>query len=428
MERKIDTFLLEWKNMENKNPLIITGPTMVGKSYSALAFGKKNYKNTIYVNVEHNPIVQNLLIKEANIDRLFEKLCLLYHVDGTNLDTLIILDNVDYYEKIINVLERVKEWNKNYDVISICNSVILPHNNTSYVGKILFKKMYKLDFEEFLIANDQKQLAEFIEVSYKKCRKNAFHSVALDYLKKYLVIGGYPSVVSTYLDTNDYNLVNLKQNEVLKNINSHIFKNYNGNQSKILYSLQSIPVQLFKENKKFQYGIIKKGARQSEYKESIEWLKKNDVIIKCLKVNKINRSIASSSDESSFKLYLNDSGLLASQYGIDYSNIFDKKWERHLEPIIQNYVANGLYNNGYQVYYYESEGKAELPFVIQGIKGNVIPIDIERRRKAKNITRFSQDNNIDYSINLSYDNFSKRGNIKNIPLYAVFCIREENHK
>lgn len=425
MERKIDSFLIEWKNSSNKNPLVITGPTMVGKSYSVIKFGKEQYKNSIYINLEANPIVQSLLIKEANIDRLFEKLCLLYHIKGTNEDTLIILDNVDYYEKIINILERIKEWNKSYDVISICNSVILPHNNTSYVGKVLFKKMYKLDFEEFLIVNNQKQLAEFIQVSYKKCRKNAFHSVALEYLKKYLVIGGYPNVVSTYINTNDFNLVKLAQYEVFKSINSHIFKNYNGNQLKILYSLQSIPMQLFKENKKFQYGVIKKGARQSEYKEPIEWLKKNDIVIKCLKVNKINRSISSSSDDSSFKLYFNDSGLLASQYGIDYTNIFDKKWERQMEPIIQNYVANALYNNGYQVYYYESEGKAEVPFVIQEVKGNVIPIDIERRRKAKNVTRFSQDNDTKYSINLSFDNFSKRGNIKNIPLYAVFCIKQE---
>ncbi len=425
MERKIDSFLIEWKNSSNKNPLVITGPTMVGKSYAVIKFGKVQYKNSIYINLEANPIVQSLLIKEANIDRLFEKLCLLYHVKGNNEDTLIILDNVDYYEKIINILERIKEWNKSYDVISICNSVILPHNNTSYVGKVLFKKMYKLDFEEFLIVNNQKQLAEFIQVSYKKCRKNAFHSVALEYLKKYLVIGGYPNVVSTYINTNDFNLVKLAQYEVFKSINSHIFKNYNGNQLKILYSLQSIPMQLFKENKKFQYGVIKKGARQSEYKEPIEWLKKNDIVIKCLKVNKINRSISSSSDDSSFKLYFNDSGLLASQYGIDYTNIFDKKWERQMEPIIQNYVANALYNNGYQVYYYESEGKAEVPFVIQEVKGNVIPIDIERRRKAKNVTRFSQDNDTKYSINLSFDNFSKRGNIKNIPLYAVFCIKQE---
>ncbi|MBE6153425.1 MAG: ATP-binding protein [Firmicutes bacterium] len=422
MERKIDKWLLEWKNTENKNPVILTGPTMVGKSYSVLNFGKQNYENYIYINLEYNPLVSNLLNKETNIDRLFEKLCLLYHIDGKREDTLLIFDNIDYYEKIINVLLRFKEWNQEYDVICIGNNVIIPPKNTSYVGKIMFKKMYKMDFEEFLIANNQNQLVDFIKVSFDKCRKNSFHAVALEYFKKYLVIGGYPSVVNKYIETNDYNLVLIKQHEVFKAINNYIFKNYKGNTSKILNSINSVPIQLFKENKKFQYGVIKKGARQSEYKEPIEWLKKSDILIKCLKVNKINRSISSSSDDSSFKLFFNDNGLLSSQYGIDYNSILDKKWERHLDAILQNYVADTLYSNGHQVYYYESDGKAEIPFVIQKTNGKVIPIDIERRRKAKNITRFTKDNEILYSINLSFDNFSKRGNIKNIPLYAIMYL------
>ena len=424
MERKMDKWLLEWKNSKDKNPIVITGATMVGKSYTALNFGKNNYENTIYINLEYNPLVLNLLNKETNIDRLFEKLCLLYKKDGNNKDTLIVFDNVDYYEKIINVLIRFKEWQTEYDVICICNQIQIPQNSTSYVGKITFKKMYKLDFEEFLMVNNQEKLVEFIEVSYNKIKKNAFHSVALDYLKKYLVIGGYPSVVSKYIETNDFNLVLLEQHEVLKNINSYIFKNYSGNQTKILESIKSIPAQLFKENKKFQYGVIRKGARQSEFIEPIEWLKKSEILVKCLKVNKITRSISSSADDASFKLFFNDSGLLSSLYGIDYNNIYDKKWERHMDAIIQNYVASTLQSNGYQVYYYESEGKAEVPFVIQNTNGSVIPIEIERRRKAKNVTRFNKDNLSMFSINLSFDNFSKRGDIKNIPLYAVFCIKQ----
>lgn len=422
MERKIDKSLYEWKNASNKNPIIISGPTMVGKSYSVIGFGRKHYQNYIYVNLEFNPVVVSLLNKETNIDRLFEKLCLLYSVEGNNKNTLIIFDNVDKYEKIIPTLIRFKEWQKEYDVIAICDNITLPTTNTSYVGKITFIKMSKIDFEEFLIINGQKELLEFIDTSFKKCKKNPFHSVALDFFKLYLVIGGYPSVIKTYIDTKDLNLVLLKQHEIFKSINSYIFNNYTGNQSKIISSINSIPVQLFKENKKFQYGVIKKGARQSEYKDAIDWLKKKDILVKCLKVTKINRSIASSADESNFKLFLNDNGILASMYGIDYNNIMDKKWERQIDAVIQNYVANTLYNNGYHVYYYESDGKAEIPFVIQTVKGEVIPIDIERRKKAKNITRFNKDHNTEFAINLTFENFSKNGNIKNIPIYALFCI------
>lgn len=424
MERKIDKTLFEWKNSTNKNPLVISGPTMIGKSYSVIKFGKEKYKNYVYIDLEFNPLVKSLLNKEMNIDRLFEKLCLLYNVKGNNNDTLVIFDNVDNYEKIINVLERVKEWQTEYDVISICNSIILPTKNTSYVGKITFKKMTKIDFEEFLIINGQNELIEFIKSSFKNCKKNQFHSVALDYLKKYLVIGGYPNAVKVYMDTNDFNLVLLEQHKIFNSINSYIYRNSSYNKTKMLNVINSIPIQLFKENKKFQYGVIKRGARQSEYKNPIDWFKKTDILIKCMKVNKINRSILSSADESNFKLYLNDSGLLSSMYGLDYNDILDKKWEKQLDAIIQNYVAVSLYNLGHQVYFYESEGKAEIPFIIQTVKGEVIPIDIERRKKAKNITRFNKDHDTKTAINLTFDNFSKNGYIKNIPLYALFCFND----
>ena len=150
MQGKIDKTLYEWKNASSKNPLIISGPTMVGKSYSVINFGRTQYQNYIYVNLEFNPVVVSLLSKETNIDRLFEKLCLLYNIKGDNNNTLIIFDNVDKYEKIISVLIRFKEWPIEYDVISICDNIVLPTNNTSYVGKNTFIKMTKIDFDEFL--------------------------------------------------------------------------------------------------------------------------------------------------------------------------------------------------------------------------------------------------------------------------------------
>ena len=424
MERNIDKYFEDWKNNENKNPIILSGSTMVGKSYSTLKFGQEKFSQYIYINLEYNPLVINLLNKEINVDRLFEKLCVLYNKDINNLDTLIILDNVDDYDKIIPVLLRFKESKNKYSIIAICNNIKLPSNNTSYVGKITFHKMYKMNFEEFLNVNNQPGLADFINESYKKDKKFRYHDLAFDYFIKYLIIGGYPGVVKKYLDTKDMNKVLIEQHGILKNINSYIFKKYDGNQQRILSSLKSLPIQLFKANKKFQYGTIKKGARQSEYKSSIDWMKKQEIFIKCLKVKKISRSIASAADESSFKLFLNDSGLLCSLYGINYENVLDKKWQKYLDAILQNYISTSLYENGYQVYYYESEGKANVPFVIQNIRGEIIPIDIERRKKAKNITQFTKDNNIKKAYNFTFDNFSKNGNIINIPIYASYCIKK----
>ena len=424
MERDIDKYFNEWKETKDRNPIILSGPTMIGKTYSTIKFGKEKYKQYIYINLEYNPLVINLLDKERNIDRLYEKWWMLYSKNIEEEDTLIIFDNASKYEKLVSILIRFKESKKDYHIISICNTITLPKNNTSYIGKIVFHKMNKMNFEEFLIANKQPALAEFIRESFNNKKKIRYHELAIEYFLKFLVIGGYPSAVKEYLDTNDYLMVLLKQHEIIKNINSYIYNNYDGNTSRMIAISKSLPEQLFKANKKFQYGLIKKGARQSEYIHSIDWMKKHELYIKCPKVKKITRSIASASDESSFKLFLNDSGLLSSVYGIDYNNIFDKKWEKHLNCLLQNYVSNTLYENGYQVYYYESEGKASVPFVIQNLKGEVIPIDIERKKKAKNITQFTKDNNIKKAFNFTFDNFSKNENIINIPIYEINCIKK----
>ena len=423
MERNIDEFFLNWKNMKNKNPIILSGPPSVGKTYSTLKFGEINYKQCIYINLEYNPLVINLINKEMNIERLVEKLCILYNKDIDIEDTLIIFDNVDNYDKLIPVLLRFKDASKTYDIISICNSITLPTNNTSYVGKITFHKMYKMNFQEFLIVNKQAGLASFIEENYNSKRKIRYHDLAFEYFIKFLVVGGYPSVVKKYIDTKDMNKVLIEQHNIIKNINNYIFKNYDGNRQRIISSFISLPMQLFKTNKKFQYGSIKKGARQSEYKESIDWMKKHEIYIKCLKVKKISRGINQAADDTSFKLFLNDTGILSSLYGINYDNILDRKWHKHLDALLQNYVASTLYENGYQVYYYESEGKASVPFVIQKLNTEIIPIDIERRKKAKNITQFTKDNNIKEAYNFTFDNFSKNGNIINIPIYAIHCLK-----
>ena len=426
MERKINLWIKSQLKDKNKKPIVLTGPTMVGKTYEAITIGKTEFKYYIYVSLEYNKIIINLLNKEMNIDRLFLTLKTLYNIEGTEEDTLIIFDDINYYDKMINVLVRFSDTKK-YNVIALGNSVIIPKNNTSYVEKIIFKKMNVLDFEDYLLLNDETKLIESIKYSYGKTRANPYHDKITKYFLEYLVTGGYPSCINEYLTTKDYNKVLFKQHEIIKNINNFVYKNFDGNYEKINNIIKSTPEQLFKINKKFQYGVIKKGARMSEYITPIEYLKKNDFVIKCNRVNIINRTLSYSSDNSSFKLFLNDSGLLSSMYGMDYSNILDSKWSKHLSAVVDNYVAVTLHSKGYMPYYYESDGKASVPFVIQTIKGKIIPIDIGRKKKAKNITEFNKNNNNEYSINLTFNNFSKNLSIKNIPLYSLFCIEKDNN-
>lgn len=421
MERKIYNDLVLWKkNM--KKPLLLYGAKQVGKTYSVLEFAKKNYKNIVYFNTNNYKELLDILKREKSPEKIIFKLSVLSGETIFEEDTLIIFDNVnDPY--IVKAIKLFGGDNNLYHIIMITSK---KENLNKFKGEELyFKAMYPLDFEEFLVNADKRQLVDFIKSSYINNTPMPFHQLAFDLYNDFLTTGGYPEVVSAYLKGADYILLDSIKQKIIDTIKKETIEVYNLiDVQRSNEVLNSLPYQLLKENKKFQYGNIKKGSRSKDYETSINYLGMNQLIHRSFKLNDVKSPLSSYRDPESFKLYPNDVGLLYTMMHLNKMKFITDNDIR--KTLIENNVANTLVNLGYNLYYYQSEGKTEISFVIQNRLGNIIPIEIVNMNltKAKALSMFMTKFKVDNPIRLTEDNFSKKKNIKYIPLYATFCLKD----
>jgi len=263
--------------------------------------------------------------------------------------------------------------------------------------------------------------------SFENNQECSLHKTFLDYYKKYLFTGGMPQAVNEYAETADVNFIEAIQ----KNINDSYIADMARYASpvetvKIMAAYNSIPTQLAKGNSKFQYKTIKSGARANQYETSLDWLKASGIVHKCTKVEKGIFPLKSWETQSSFKIYLGDTGLLCSKYGISYSAMMSevRGFEQLKGSLTENYVAISLVSNGYIPYYWESQGKAEVDFIIQENTGNIIPLEVKSSEnvRSKSLNQYILKYSPLYSIRISTKNFGFENNIKSVPLYAVFCV------
>ncbi len=421
MERKIYNDLLKWKKTIKK-PLLIYGPKQVGKTFSVLEFGKKYYKNVVYLDTDNNKELVDILKREKTPERLILKISVLSGETILKEDTLIILDNVnDPY--IVKTIKLFGTETNPYPIIMITSR---KENLNKFKGEELsFKAMYPIDFEEFLVNCDQKQLVAFIKDSYLNNTPMPFHQVALDLYNDYLVTGGYPEIVDGYLKKIDYLKLESMKGKIIDTIRKETI-NAN-NLIDILRSnevINSLPSQLLKENKKFQYGNIKKGSRSKDFEASINYLGMNGLIHRSFKLNDVKSPLSSNKDIESFKLYPNDVGILYTMMHLNRIKFLSDNDIRR--TLIECNVANTLIEYGHSLYYYQSEGKTEINFVIQNRMGEIIPIEILNMNlsKAKALSMFISKFKVDMPIRLSEENFSKKKNIRYIPVYAAFCLKD----
>lgn len=421
MERKIYNDLLKWKKTIKK-PLMLYGSKQVGKTYSTLEFGKKYYKNVVYFNLDNNKELVNIIRREKSPERLISKLSILSNETILKEDTLIILDNVDD----IYVVQTIKLFGSEDNKYSIIMITSRKNNLSKFKGEELtFKAMYPLDFEEFLVNADNKQLVAFIKDSYLNNTSMPFHQVALDLYYDYLMTGGYPEIVDGYIKGLDSYVLNCMKQKIIDCIKRETI--YTNNLIDIQRSndvIDSIATQLQKENKKFQYGNIKKGSRSKDYESSINFLGVNGLIHRSFKLIDVKSPLSSHKDPESFKLYANDVGLLYEMMHLNKTKFLTDDEIRR--TLIENNVANTLINLGYSLYYYQSEGKTEINFVIQNKFGEIIPIEILNMKltKAKALSLFIEKFKVSNPIRLTEDNFSIKKNVRYIPIYASFCLKD----
>ncbi len=420
MERKIEKFLQKWKTDIIRKPLILFGPKQVGKTYSALDFGKKEYKNMIYFNTENNKAIKEIFTKEKSTEKLILNLSLISGETILKDDTLIILDNLTDIE-IVKGLKLFGSEHSKYHIIAITSR---KDKLSEFKGEELqFKSMNEMDFEEYLWAHDEKSLSELIKESFTKRKTCPFHKVALELFQEYIISGGLPEVVSASINgKSQYELDAIKQKliDVYKKeiaLNKNLIDIPRG-----IEVLDSLPDQLQKENKKFQYGVMGQGKRAKEYESSISYLVNNQIVYRSFKAKEIKSPLSSCRDNDSFKLYAVDDGLLYTMLHLNYKQFISN--EDIKETLYENHIAKTLAENGFSLYYYQSDGKAEVNFVVQNRMGQIIPIELTTKTnsKAKSLSVFMKKYTVPEGYRITENNFQTKKDIRYIPIYATFCL------
>ena len=422
MERKITNDLLKWKRDSINKPFFLYGARCVGKTYSVLEFGKKFYKNIAYFNTNQNNELLYLLEKEKVLDKLVSKLSLICGESIFKDDTLIVFDNCND-EKIIKSLKIFGNDNSPYQVIIIgSNRLVI---NKMRIEEFYYRSMSTMDFFEYLANSDKVQLIDFIKDSFDNNSPMPFHQMALEAYYEYLITGGFPEVVMKKLnDGTDLEIEVIKRKIMDIYRSEYALYNNGADILKCEDIIRVIPNCLTKDNKKFQYGVIKKGARSKDYEESINNLVSNGILNRSYRLKDIKSPLLSVRDTESFKLYFNDVGLL-------YTSLFLNK-QRFLidldlrRSLIENEVAMTLIRQGFNLYYYQSDGKAEITFVIQDRNGKIMPIEVVNMKliKAKAMSLFVNKFGFNECIRLTEDNFSIKRGTRYIPVYALCYLKE----
>lgn len=429
MKRKAMDNLIAWKNNQNRKPLLLYGARQVGKTYLVKEFGKL-FDDMIYVNFETNEIINNIINENIEPNNIIKQLEVFFNKKITE-NTLIFFDEIQQNPRALTSLKYFYEDAPNYYVIgagSLLGVHIKRENYSFPVGKVDILNIYPLDFEEFLMATNNDLLIDEIKKSYSNNTKisKLLHEKALDLYSDYLAIGGMPEVVFEYTKSNSLITAIDIQTKILESYKNDITK-YTSYQeaNKILAAFESIPAQLAKDNKKFQYKLIQKGGTSTIFGYAIDWLVNSGVTNKCYKTN-IGVPLKMYEQLDSFKLYMNDVGLLTNLSKFPLYLIKNQEIgnELMIGMLTENYVASCFKFNDLNLNYWQNDYQSEIDFVLQTEKGNIIPVEVKTSDhvKSRSLTNYINEYNPKYAIRISSKNFGFKNNIKSVPLYAVFCI------
>lgn len=434
MQRFIMQKLINWKNNPSRKPLILKGARQVGKTYILKQFGKENYENVAYFNFDHDNGLASLFLNTKNPKRIIEQLTL---VDGKKINpgtTLIIFDEIQECGDALNSLKYFCEETPEYHIVCAGSLLGIRLSKTSFpVGKVEFLNLYPMTFSEFLMADKCENLVEYMKQTTEINEiPQIFETQLIEKLKTYYIVGGMPEAVNSWVNDKDIEKVNNIQSNILSSYESDFSKHTDNNEAnKISLIWNGIPSQLAKENKKFVYQAIKQGARAREYEGALNWLNDASLICKCYVVSKCCFPLKAYNDLSTFKIYMNDVGLLRRMSNLDSSIILEKNklLEEFKGSFTENYVANVLnYLNDTSPNYYTFD-RNEIDFVIQR-KNKIVPIEVKSDKSTNHnsLTKFNLKNDNEISFRFSLNNLNKNGKIINIPLYFIEYIDNLNIK
>ena len=431
MKRKVSDSLVEWKNNPKRKPLVINGARQVGKTYIVEQFGDEHYESVLYLNMEIEDTLGKFLDTELSPKKIIQYLEATRGMEITAGKTLIFFDEIQSCERALTSFKYFFEQMPEQHVIgagSLLGVAINRHKYSFPVGKVNEINMFPLDFEEFLWAMNREKLAEEIKSHYanNEPMPEALHKTALELYQQYFIVGGMPASVEIFVETESYIKVQPVQNEILNEYIADMSKYADPATSvKIRACHNSIPAQLAKENTKFQYKVVQRGGTATIFGEAIDWLGFAGIVLKCQRLEHGYMPISVYSDLINFKLYMADIGMLTLRSKISLQTLLSpvEVDNTFLGAMTENYVAQVFAAKGYDLFYWHSDGKAEVDFVLQ--KDNaVIPVEVKKgkRNRSKSLSVFVEKYKSPYSIRITKKNFGFENNIKSVPLYATFCI------
>lgn len=433
MYRKITKTLMEWKD-NFKKPLMLIGARQTGKTYIISEFCNQNFENYLYINLEKEENIQKIFQETIDPKEIIEQIKIIKNIRFNIEDTIIFLDEIQVSEEVISSLKYFCESNLPYKIIcagSLLGVKINRFKKSFPVGKVNIKYLYPMDFEEFLIALDELELINMIKKHYlsMEAMPSIIHEKACELYKKYLIIGGMPEVIKNFID-NGKNLSELNlelQEQIITSYLADMNKYTNNTESiKNAKIYNAIPKELARENNTFKYSIVDESARSERYESSLDWLLAANMVLKCNLTNRNESPLKAFIDETKFKIYLSDTGLLRALANIDYREILSDNHSMFKGALTENYVICNLYPNFKELYYYTFQ-QFEIDFLIK-INGDIIPIEVKAKTntKSRSLNEYITKYHPKYAIRLSLKNFGFENNIKSIPLYAIFCIEKQS--
>lgn len=437
LKRKIEQSLSEWKSSENHKPLIIKGCRQCGKTFSVLEFAKKNYKNIIYLNFFENPDYISVFSGSLEVDHIVMMLSALLGSEAVfeTGNTIIILDEIQECPEARTALKFFRIDGR-YDVIGTGSLLGVrgygKEPKSVPVGSETVIDMYPLDFEEFLWANGiTDSIINFLRDSLRNETSvpEALHKRMRQLLLQYTVVGGMPDAVQTFIDTNQMDKVLQIQRDIVRSYEDDMVKYADTkDKSQIKECFQSIPKQLSKENKKFQYSVVKKGSTASKYEGSLQWIEDAGIIVRCYNLNITELPLDGNAQDNVFKVYMRDCGLFVSMLedGTQF-DILQGKLYAYKGAIFENLIADIFSKMGRKLYYFHKDSGLEIDFVIR-YKAKCTLIEVKastgNTKSTATILKHPEKYHVTQAIKLGDYNVGRTGQLLTLPLYMAFLLNE----
>ncbi len=436
LKRKIEKLLSDWKTTPEHKPLIVKGVRQCGKTFSVMEFARKNYKSVVYLNFYENPDYKSIFAGSLEVDNLVMMISLfIKNVRFITKNTVIVLDEIQECPEARTSLKFFK-LDGRYDVIatgSLLGVKGYGERKTSIpVGYETIVEMYPLDFEEFLWANSiSEDVIELLRecLNKEECVPPAVHKKLGDLIKQYIVVGGMPEAVQAFIETRQINLVYKVQKDIINSYEEDIIKYApKEDKVKIRECYESIPRQLSKENRKFQFSVVKKGATSSQYEGSIQWIEDAGIIGRCYNLNIPQLPLDGNAVQDQFKVYMADTGLLTGSLEEGTAaDILTGNMYIYKGAVFENLIAETFMKMGRKLYYFSRDSGLEIDFCIR-YKGEVTLVEVKavngNAKSLKTILMNKDKYHVDNAIKIGDYNVGRVGEVLTVPHYMAFLLNE----